>query len=439
MHRLLCCLSLAVLLATSGTAWAQGAVEVVFTSSPSPVGSGARATGLGSAFTAVADDATAASWNPAGLIQLERPEVSAVARAHLQVDELGTFRSIESFGSKTIVAGTDSAESLGLNFVSATLPFSVRGQNVVISLNYHEVFGFERDIGFDVFIGSTESTEPFVVRIQQEGSLYAVTPALAVELAPWLSVGATIDHVFDGVGRTYAWRSTDTLQTPEADGSISLSTDQPTFHDVSGTGATLGVLARAGSRLSFGGVVRVPFQAHFELDDRLVATGASGSRHDRLAMEFPLSFGFGGAYRWSDSLVAAVDAMHVAWSEFRIYDSAGQAFVYTGDKASDVSVDDVWTIRAGVEHLTAVPGFTLALRGGAFYDPEPTSGAPSTFWGLTTGVGIALDDFSVDVAYQFRFGLGVSGSSVTVNALSVREGEIDVFQHDLYFSIITYF
>ncbi|MCK5503985.1 MAG: hypothetical protein KAJ10_02425, partial [Thermodesulfovibrionia bacterium] len=51
---------------------------VEISSSLNPVGSGARATGMGGAFIGVADDATAASWNPAGLIQLEKPEISAV-------------------------------------------------------------------------------------------------------------------------------------------------------------------------------------------------------------------------------------------------------------------------------------------------------------------------------------------------------------------------
>ena len=40
-----------------------------FATSPAPVGSGARAAGKGFAFIAVADDATAASHNPAGLVQ----------------------------------------------------------------------------------------------------------------------------------------------------------------------------------------------------------------------------------------------------------------------------------------------------------------------------------------------------------------------------------
>jgi len=62
------------LLAASGAAWGQ--IEV--NSSPNTVGSGARALGMGRAFIAVADDATAASWNPGGLTQLERPEISLV-------------------------------------------------------------------------------------------------------------------------------------------------------------------------------------------------------------------------------------------------------------------------------------------------------------------------------------------------------------------------
>ena len=52
--------------------------QVGLASAPLPVGSGARAQGMGGAFIAVADDATAASWNPAGLVQVERPEVSLV-------------------------------------------------------------------------------------------------------------------------------------------------------------------------------------------------------------------------------------------------------------------------------------------------------------------------------------------------------------------------
>src|SRR6266536_3122428 len=52
-------------------------------------GSGARALGMGGAFLARADDATAASWNPAGLSYLRLPEVSFVYSG-ARVDSLDT-------------------------------------------------------------------------------------------------------------------------------------------------------------------------------------------------------------------------------------------------------------------------------------------------------------------------------------------------------------
>ena len=68
-------------------AFGQTIQRIEIPSSPNPVGSGARALGMGSAFIAVADDATAASWNPGGLIQLEKPEISSVGYFFHRIDE----------------------------------------------------------------------------------------------------------------------------------------------------------------------------------------------------------------------------------------------------------------------------------------------------------------------------------------------------------------
>ena len=65
--------------AQAGLAHAQFTDDLGF-SAPSSVvqGSGARALGMGGAFLARADDATAVSWNPAGLSYLARPELCVV-------------------------------------------------------------------------------------------------------------------------------------------------------------------------------------------------------------------------------------------------------------------------------------------------------------------------------------------------------------------------
>lgn len=72
---ILCCM---VLMLSGSYTILQAQPEIP--SSFNPVGSGARAMGMGGAFIGVADDATAASWNPGGLFQLELPEVSIVGK-----------------------------------------------------------------------------------------------------------------------------------------------------------------------------------------------------------------------------------------------------------------------------------------------------------------------------------------------------------------------
>jgi len=59
------------------TCQAQGASTITGTVFANP---GARSIGLGGAFAAIADDATAAFANPAGLVQILRPEISVELR-----------------------------------------------------------------------------------------------------------------------------------------------------------------------------------------------------------------------------------------------------------------------------------------------------------------------------------------------------------------------
>ena len=206
---------------------------------PLPSGSGARALGVAGAFTAIADDATAASWNPGGLIQLERPEISFVWRAQQERDRHWS-------GDKDYTVGEDTFSGLGLNYLSAVLPFRVLEHNAVFSINYQEVFDFTQrfharfrsdssthDSGYaeadysqpvvNSFGGSDgvnswslDVTEYLTthkattldqvlntstlgaLQFEQEGLVSAVSPALAVEATPTLSFGAAVNVYGEG-------------------------------------------------------------------------------------------------------------------------------------------------------------------------------------------------------------------------------------------------
>jgi long-chain fatty acid transport protein len=61
---------------------------------------GARSIGLGGAFAAIADDATAAFANPSGLVQILRPEISVELRGTVSISGIGA-----PFGDEAAVSG----------------------------------------------------------------------------------------------------------------------------------------------------------------------------------------------------------------------------------------------------------------------------------------------------------------------------------------------
>lgn len=438
-----------VALAAARTSAAE-VVELVIASPPSPVGAGARATGLGSAFIALADDATAASWNPAGLVQLERPEVSVVSRGILQVDEVGTLRGteMEPQGANEIErhVGTDRAADAALNYASAAIPFSWNQRNIVVSINYQQMLAFDRHFSYTG--SSTSAGSSTIVEtdrtFDQDGHVDAISPALAFELSPGWSLGAALNIWFDGLGRSAAWQHTFRTQRQFLRGddttSESTSFDRVTFSDFRGTNATFGVLGDLGHGLSVGAVADLSFHATFERDTYLTSstTEIVQRSHQSLAMELPFSYGFGLAWRPYDALVLSTDVTRVDWGSFHYSDGIDDQFLFTGDRAGTAHVDAVTTLRIGGEHTWRRGGSSIAARAGAFYDPQPSRGSPADFFGGGVGGGWATDAFSFDVGYQLRVGLNVSDRLAVTEILDVPDGKIDVFQHQLYGSLVVY-
>ena len=205
-------------------------------SAPLPSGSGARALGIAGAFTAIADDATAASWNPAGLTQLERPEFSFVYR-------LKHDRNSHWSRNSDYQVGEDNYYNDALNYMSAVLPLRLFEHTAVLSLNFQEVYDFSQKFhaSFNDRSSSTDSqtqsetttdtlsshynlnngyvdvTEYLTTHrttllnqtlnsstigkldFEQEGSVQAITPAFAFQATPKLSFGIALNVYQDGL------------------------------------------------------------------------------------------------------------------------------------------------------------------------------------------------------------------------------------------------
>lgn len=438
---------LAVLALTSVLVPRAGAAETLFqqvgiASSPNPVGSGARALGMGGAFIAVADDATAASWNPAGLIQLERPELSLVGAGFWRTEAF-------SSDSRPEADNRGSVDDRSLNYLSASLPFQAWNRHLVVSVNYQRLYEFKRSFAHGVDFTPSGLDLILEKRFEQDGYLGAFGLASAIQLSPSIALGITLNLWTDALGSGHGWQDSYTEIGSGTQGGLPLTTvaeGRDRYSSFRGVNANLGLLWDINSALTLGAVLKTPFEADIDhefrfrttttVDTAPAPTMTTSEIHveDTVHLHMPLSYGLGLALRVSDALSFDLDVYRTHWSQYRLTDGDGNSFSpIDGRPKGDSSVKDTTQVRFGGEYLWIGAKTVVPLRAGVYYDPEPSEGSVQDFYGVAAGTGLVYGLVAVDLAYQYRWGRDVD----TGNLIATTRADID--QHTVYVSLILHF
>ncbi len=412
---------ISVLLAAS-TSYGQGVSHQVvpFSSSPQAVGSGARAAGWANAFIAVADDATAASWNPGGLVQLVKPETSVAVSYHSRIEELD-FAGLDAYSD------SETLSSVNINYASVVYPFEIKGRNLVVSLNYQRMYEFDRDLdygGSGVLAGGDVWTE--ARSIKQLGSVTTLTPAFCVEITPKWSMGASV-NIWGLDGENDGWEQEWDLQivTRNDAGLVIERTWAETWekYSLSGVNYVIGTQYKT-NRWTFAAVYKTRWDAdvdfekyheqasHYPLDPSM-DSHASFEADQSETLTWPESYGVGVAFRYSDRLSFALDAYATRWSEYVLEDEEGNEInlLAMNDVNADVK-DDAFQVHFGTEYLWILPKYAVAARGGLFYDPQPIEDTVNETYGLAVGGGVAYRNLAIDAAFQYRWGEGMEGEQI---------------------------
>jgi long-subunit fatty acid transport protein len=411
--------------------------QIELPGSPNPVGSGARALGMGGAFISIADDATAASWNPGGLIQLEKPEISGVF-GYINRKEDNTF------GDHPEASGSQSVDYANLNYLSGAYPFQVGNRNMIVSLNYQHLFDFHRDWEFQFQTDAEIYPEPQQYDYRQEGALYALGIAYCAEITPAFSAGVTVNRWGDFIYQNQ-WKQEYTVRDSIDLGGISLTsvTHLKEEFDFSGWNANLGFLWRIGGGWTLGGVFKTPFTAdidHTTRFDSLLST-PEGDQSDSFTetadekLHMPMAYGMGISRRFSDSFTLAVDIYRTEWDDYEYEDAEGRkTSPITGKPVGESNIDPATWYRLGAEYLIIGEKTVVPLRCGVFYDPTPSEGSADDFYGVSLGTGLAWKSVVFDIAYQYRFGNDVG--KAMFEGLDFSQ---DVDEHTVYSSVIVHF
>ena len=388
---------------------------------------GARSLGMGGAFIGLADDATAAYANPAGLTILRSPEVSLEGRMW---DYTATFPDSGHFdGSATgsgidtvdgLVNGTSSESVTGLSFLS----YVRAGEGWAFALYGHKLANFQSKF---------RTQGPFVGEGDTLGRLFPVDGRMDLEVQNYgASLAFTVSENFSiGVGASYYDFSFDARTDrydfiadpfgPADYSSSNLFASQVANGSGSDWGFNVGFLWRATEKFQLGGVYRDGPSFDFSYrgtcgpsdPDYCSTEGNEFTTSGKLHV--PTVYGLGIAIKPSDALTVTVDWDHVAYSDLE----KGFAYVPSIGDAGELqnfSVSDGDEYHIGLEYGFINLTSPLLLRAGAWLDPAHAttySGSLPVFqalwsaansandqWHYTGGLGFVLAQgkFQIDLA-----------------------------------------
>lgn len=425
--------------------------------STNPIGSGARAVGMGGAFIAIADDATAASWNPAGLIQLEKPEISFVSAfentKQKYYSENGDQTDISSSGVDNF---TTRLADFNINYFSATYPAYFH-RNIVFSINYQRLYEFKRNYTYyrnsEISVGGNTINNSKKISAKENGHIGALGLAFALEITPKISFGTTINIWTDKLLWENEWKIVyheNSYATRDADYKEGYTGSEletyliSKYSSYSGINANFGILWNVNNHLAIGAVLKAPFTSSC----RKKSIGSSIYKEDiesinsqividqRFHQKMPGSYGLGASYRFSDTMTIGMDIYVTKWSKYILTDESGFKYLLNGQPKGEVpDFKDTTQIRIGGEYLIIKQNLNIAIpiRAGLFYDPEPYNIKKNKFYGIALGSGIAYKRFILDFAYQLRWGKDIDANNI------IPASENDSLRHTILSSVIIHF
>jgi long-chain fatty acid transport protein len=393
----------ALVVAAAATAAAQDV-------SLSRTGSGARAAGMGNAFIAVSDDGTAASWNPAGLSQLVKPELSLVHATSHRNRYLEGFRTRdESAAFTSLGTGLSTAD---IEFASAAVPFRLAGRPVTLQVGWRRLYQVATALQGDLRrIAVSETARPdSLIRLDETtgGSISLWSLAGAVRFTDRLSLGWSLD-LYHG-----AWE--ERMSSSEDPGILGPTdlTSHVRSDRVDGHSLDFGLLLAYPS-MSVGVVYHEELRGDFaetfsgrsSLTEPIEIRSAPGGQ-----VRFPRSVGVGVAWRPRPLLRLALDSTYDQWTRFLVDETPstpeGALSAFDGLPPELSATRDTVSVNAGMERLFPVKGAYVPLRLGAAYEPQgardPLLRDGFAHFVLAAGTGFNTNSLKLDVALEYRWG-----------------------------------
>jgi long-subunit fatty acid transport protein len=412
---------------------AAAALVFVLAAAPAPAqvlfpltraGSGARAAGMANAFAAVSDDGTAASWNPAGLAQLRKPELSLVySVSHHGLRFTGERSPDDRFAFTNRRVGYTTSS---LDFASLAVPFEVVHRPATLQLGWQRLYQISGTIVGDTvrhpLVDPGAPMPTISVDDRLHGQIDIVSLAAAMKVTGRTSLGGSLN-----ISRG---RWSDRTSIVESVGS------EADFVSITNRNRIRGHNFAAGLLLTYpswnaGLVYHSAFWSSYSLDSELRSNRAPAGNVDvgrSARFRFPRNLAAGVAWRPAALWTVAADVNHDQWTDAivdRLRDHPGAVNFFDGLPPQLSTTRDTLSVSVGVEHLFPRESSVVPLRLGFSWEPQGPMDAvtrdPVSYLMLAAGTGYNTNRLKLDVALQYRW-TGFQASDVLSVATALAGG-----------------
>jgi long-subunit fatty acid transport protein len=410
---------------------------------------------MGGAFIGISDDATAASWNPGGLVQLEKSEISIVGSFFRRTEDLQSDSS-NQYGDQPV-------NYEGLNYFSLSHCFSFLQRNMVVSINYQNLYNFDRDWAIQIplqFETPGLNADDMKVDFASDGNLSAIGLAYSVEIHPNFSMGFTLNFWEEDISKNF-WETKTNYSFKYNTATVEYMETQESKYEYqldSGFNTNIGFLWQISPRLTLGGVYKARFTSDISqksvqikhTEQRIIPTDTLTTEtkifpgSDEYKLAIPESYGIGLAFKVTNLWTVSMDIYRTQWDEFIITTDQGKfSPLFALPSNEDFTFPDTiptikptHQVRFGTEYLMLNKDqqMIIPFRLGIFYDPIPGKGSPDKAWGFSLGSGMSKPPYNFDVAFQYRHASNL-GEDYLINSIQ----SFDMDEATLHTSFIYHF
>ena len=347
-------------------------------------GNGSKANAMGGAFVGLANDFSAAYWNPAGLAQMTKASFSLYGADILP---FGTY----AFS----MAGVDAKSTFKHYLIPAFGYFQPIGDRIVVGiyLNAPSGAGATWD-GAD--LAALTGGNPY--KWYSMLGLFTASPSIAVKVTDQIMLGATVDINY---GMLKMDQPFDLGQYTENLKGLAV-------------GGTFGLLVKPVKQFSFGATYKLPFTAKLKGDVEIPNAGLlpgvemttdTGTRQ----ATWPSWLAAGIAIKPIDKLTLTADVQYTNWKKMQtipisFVDPAWEGYFGAGgpyDRVDELLWKNTTQFRFGAEYMVTN---CLALRAGYYIDPNP---------GPIETQNILLPEFKYN---WMTFGFGYNSERLIIDA-----------------------